>query len=148
MEANGGWGGSSISIGSPVQVSGDHYYLPVYANVQGYYQVSARVTTSRDLTVSNPPTIGNTLILTTPNVTNPGLSSAPVPTYGVFGGNYLVDNLYTQVVYDSGNTAYYTDPASTSVMNTVNVNALNIGGVAVTAGGGGAGAFVAFGTTG
>jgi hypothetical protein len=143
MEANGNWQGSSITVGSPVQVSGDHYYLPVYANVQGYYQVSGRVTTTRLLTNANPPAVSYTYILTTPNITNPSLTTAPVPSYGVFNGSYMVDNLYTQVVYDSGNTNFYVDPASTT-----NLNALTLNGVAVTAGGGGAGAFVAFGTTG
>jgi len=54
-------------------------------------------------------------------------------------GSFNADSLYSTIYYDSNNTAYYTDPASTSVMNTVNVAALNIGGLPVTAGGGDSG---------
>ena len=34
----------------------------------------------------------------------------------------VINNLFTPIVYDSNNTAYYTDPASTSVLNALNIN--------------------------
>ena len=59
-----------------------------------------------------------------------------VRAYGTF---------YSTFMYDLNDTGYYVNPNGTSVMNAVNVNSLNIGGVAVTAGGGGGGdAFSAF----
>jgi hypothetical protein len=68
-------------------------------------------------------------------------ASSGVYTYGQFTNDNRVD---APIFYDYNNTGYYVDPASTTNLNTVNVNALNIGGVAVTAGGGGGDAFSAF----
>jgi hypothetical protein len=60
---------------------------------------------------------------------------------GLGGGHVYVNNslvagsdLRAPLFYDSNNTGYYVDPNGTT-----NLNALNINGVAVTAGGGGSG---------
>lgn len=57
-------------IGTPVQVSGDNYYLPVFVDVGYYSHVDVRVTTNRDITASNPPGIGQTFINASPSATN------------------------------------------------------------------------------
>ena len=58
------------------------------------------------------------------------------------GVGYATGSWRAPIFYDSNNTAYYVDPASTTVLN-----ALTVGGQPVT-GGGGTQAFVAFGSTG
>jgi hypothetical protein len=57
-------------IGTPVQASGDNYYLPVFVDVRYYAYCDVRVTTNRDITTSNPPSIGTTFINSSPSATN------------------------------------------------------------------------------
>lgn len=64
-------------------------------------------------------------------------AAALVLTGGTGGYTEINGSTRSPIFYDLNNTDYYVDPASTTVLNTVNVNALNIGGQPVTAGGGG-----------
>ena len=59
-----------VRIGTPVQVSGDNYYLPVFVDVRYYSYIDVRVTTNRDITASNPPGIGSAYINAAPSATN------------------------------------------------------------------------------
>jgi len=57
-------------ISSPVQVSGDNYYISVFVDVRHYAGVDVRVTTNRTTTTSNPPSAGTTFINSAPTPTN------------------------------------------------------------------------------
>lgn len=59
-----------VRVGTPVLVSGDNYYLPVFVDVKYYAYVDVVVTTNRDITASNPPAIGTTFINASPSATN------------------------------------------------------------------------------
>ncbi len=57
-------------IGTPVLVSGDIYYLPVYIDVRYYSMVDVRVTTNRNITATNPPTSAGMYINASPTATD------------------------------------------------------------------------------
>lgn len=59
-----------VRIGTPVLVTGDNYYLPVFVDVRDYSQVDVRGTTNRPSTASTLPGIGLTYINASPTATN------------------------------------------------------------------------------
>jgi len=92
LESNGDWQGGTVSIGSPIQHSGDHYYIPVYINVYGYHQFVARLTTTvvqaGDNTIPGP---GYISLQKSPTITNLGTVTAPIPDYSTTDYNHLVE---------------------------------------------------------
>jgi hypothetical protein len=56
-----------------------------------------------------------------------GFNGVTTPEYNIHlsGTGYATGDWRAPIFYDSGNTAYYTDPASTSVMNTINLGQVN-----------------------
>jgi len=59
-----------VVIGSEVVVSGDHRYLPVYVEVQGYSSCHVVVRTNRFITGNSNSGVGSTYIFTSPSGTN------------------------------------------------------------------------------
>jgi len=59
-----------VTIGSPVQVSGDNYYLPVYVDVRYYGQCDVRIQTNRTRTSNTTPGIGETYVNLNPSPSN------------------------------------------------------------------------------
>jgi len=59
-----------VTLGTPVLVSGDEYYLPVYVDVKYYSQCDARITTNRAITTNTTPGIGATYINLNPTPSN------------------------------------------------------------------------------
>lgn len=55
-----------VAIGSPVLVSGDHYYLPVYVDVRDYSGCSVIIRTNRLITTATNTAVGYTYINTNP----------------------------------------------------------------------------------
>jgi len=69
----GGSGGNNnfqVTVGSEVTVSGDQRYIPVYVDVRYYAQVVARIKTTRTLSTTNPPPIGQIWVNTNPTATD------------------------------------------------------------------------------
>ncbi len=59
-----------VTIGSEVTISGDNRYIPIYVELDEYAQVIAVLKTSRSLTNSNPPGIGEIYVNSSPTPTN------------------------------------------------------------------------------
>lgn len=59
-----------VAIGSPVQVSGDHYYLPVYVDVRYYSACSVVIRTNRQITSDSNSAIGYAYVNTSPTGAN------------------------------------------------------------------------------
>jgi hypothetical protein len=84
VQANGAWNGASVNLGTPVQVSGDWYKLPVYVDCQGYFQFTGRITTTHQL--KSDQTTGHGIYLfSTPPKVDLGTTSVTTP-------NYIYDN--------------------------------------------------------
>jgi hypothetical protein len=59
-----------VTISSPVQVSGDNYYISVYVDVRYYGQCDVRIQTNRTRTSNSTPGIGETYVNLNPSATN------------------------------------------------------------------------------
>lgn len=59
-----------VTTSAETVVSGDHRYISVFVDVGYYTGVTAIVRTSRNITTSNPPSVGTTFIFSSPTVTN------------------------------------------------------------------------------
>ena len=93
LETVGDWTGGTVTIGSPVQISGDVYYLPVYVNVYGYHQVVVKLTTTSTLAADNTiPGQGQISLQKSPAVVNAGAGAGPlnIPEYSITDYNHLV----------------------------------------------------------
>jgi len=83
-----------VTLGTPVLVSGDEYYLPVYVDVKYYSQCDARITTNRAITTNTTPGIGATYINLNPTPSN--ISDFTPDSQVVLAGNagaYINGNL-------------------------------------------------------
>jgi hypothetical protein len=107
-----------VTVSSEVVVSGDHRYISVYVDVRSYTAVTAVVRTTRHLTTNSTPEVGRTYIFSSPTVTNiSDFSADSIVT--IPASLSASSDLRSPIFYDSNDTAYYTDPASTSNLNTV-----------------------------
>ncbi|MDP6583685.1 MAG: hypothetical protein QF535_03435, partial [Anaerolineales bacterium] len=59
-----------VTLGTPVLISGDQYYLPIYVDVQSYIQTTAVLRTNWALTTTNPPEISKMYVDTSPTGSN------------------------------------------------------------------------------
>ena len=98
-----------VRIGTPVQVSGDNYYLPVFVDVRYYSYVDVRVTTNRDITASNPPGTGSTYINAAPSATN--ISDFSADSTVNFASTTAVQVAGNQLLH-AGNYSSYALPLS------------------------------------
>jgi hypothetical protein len=106
-----------VTIGSPVTISGDIRYVPVYVDVRYYTQVKARVRTTRSVTYTdNTPARSWAYINKSPGASNIGDFSADNIIYKT------ESNIAADIFYDANNTGYYGNFASTSYMNDVRAN--------------------------
>ena len=122
---------AQVTVGSPVQISGDYYYLPVYVSVRYYGRYYTYVKTSWSLN-SSPTNAdnGSVWVFTSPSGTN---ISDFTPASAVFTNNILSTSadVRAPIFYDNNDTNYYLDPASGSNLNGTLVNN---GGTAMTGG--------------
>ena len=106
-----------VTIGSPVTISGDIRYVPVYVDVRYYTQVKARVRTTRSVTYTdNTPSRSWAYINKSPGASNIGDFSADNIIYKT------ESNIAADIFYDANNTGYYGNFASTSYMNDLRAN--------------------------
>jgi hypothetical protein len=122
---------AQVTVGSPVQISGDFYYLPVYVSVRYYGNYYTYVKTSWPLNSSSTATSGGSVwVFTSPSGTN---ISDFTPASAVFTNNILSTSadVRAPIFYDNNDTNYYLDPASGSNLNGTLVNN---GGTAMSGG--------------
>ena len=92
VESSSDWSGGTVTLGSPVQVSGDVYYLPVYVHSYAYQQHVVRLTTTVGLAADNSvPGQGQISLQKSPTITNGGASQAGVPDYSVTDYNHKIN---------------------------------------------------------
>lgn len=102
LETVGDWTGATVTIGTPVQVSGDIYYLPIYVNVYGYYQFVARLTTSHFLSADNAiPSQGTISLQKSPTITNAGAgyASLAIPDYSTTDYDHKINGRFATSYY-------------------------------------------------
>jgi hypothetical protein len=80
-----------VSIGTPVVISGDLRYLPIYVELRYYNRCIAVVKTNRNLTTDNPPGMGGIWFNNAPAMTYISDFSADSAVYAgnVIGGNTI-----------------------------------------------------------
>jgi hypothetical protein len=80
-----------VSIGTPVVISGDLRYLPIYVDLRYYNRCMAVVKTNRNLTTDNPPGMGGIWFNNAPAMTYISDFSADSAVYAgnVIGGNTI-----------------------------------------------------------
>jgi hypothetical protein len=80
-----------VSIGTPVVISGDIRYLPIYVDLRFYGRCNAIVKTNRNLTTNNPPAMGEIWFNNAPSITYISDFSADSTVYAgnVIGGNTI-----------------------------------------------------------
>lgn len=80
-----------VSIGTPVIISGDLRYLPIYVDLRYYNRCMAVVKTNRNLTTDNPPGMGGIWFNNAPAMTYISDFSADSAVYAgnVIGGNTI-----------------------------------------------------------
>ena len=107
-----------VVIGSPVTISGDIRYVPVYAEARYYTQCRAIIRTTRDVTYTD----------STPSRSWAYINKSPgAQNIGDFGtADSIIYKTESSVAadrfYDANSTSYYGDFASTSYMNDVRAN--------------------------
>ena len=107
-----------VVIGSPVTISGDIRYVPVYAEARYYTQCKAIIRTTRDVTYTdNTPNRSWAYINKSPgaqNISDFGTADRII---------YKTEaDLAADRFYDANNTSYYGDFGSTSYMNDLRAN--------------------------
>jgi hypothetical protein len=107
-------------------VSGDHRYISVFVDVRYYSGATAIVRTTRSITTSNPPGVGQTFIFSSPTITNIADFSADstvfIPTTVQSSNDFRAP-----IFYDSNDTTYYVDPNSTSYQRSLFLGAHDSG---------------------
>jgi hypothetical protein len=109
---------AQVTVGSPVQISGDLYYLPVYVSVRYYGNYYTYVKTSWPLNSSSTAGSGGSVwVFTSPSGTN---ISDFTPASTVFTNNILSTNadVRAPIFYDYDNTNYYLDLNNSSRLGT------------------------------
>lgn len=104
-----------VQISGETTVSGDQRYISVYVDVRYYSQVDVQIKTTRTVTTSNPPGIGQTWINTAPSGSNISDFTADSVVYLTSAATSIAATRY----FDSDNTTYYIEPAGTSEVNTI-----------------------------
>lgn len=117
---------AQVTCSSPVQISGDYYYISVYVDVRYYGQYYVYLRTS--WAASSSPTAsgqsGYIYVYTDP-ATTPGYSNISdfTPNYTVYTNNNLStggDITTYGTIYKGGNTSYKIDFTGTSQLTTLN----------------------------
>jgi hypothetical protein len=110
---------AQVTTGTPVQISGNYYYISVYVDVRyysSYYTfVKTTQTSNSSATAANS---GASWVFTTPASSNISDFS---PSTTVTTNNTLQStaDMRAPIFYDNDNTGYYIDPNSTSNFNEV-----------------------------
>ena len=111
---------AQVTTGTPVQISGNYYYVSVYVDVRYYSSYYTFVKTSQ--TANSSATAANSgaaWVFTTPAA---GANIADfTPSTTVTTNNTLQStaDMRAPIFYDNDNTGYYVDPNSTSNFNEV-----------------------------
>jgi hypothetical protein len=95
-----------VTLGTPVVISGDNRYLPIYVDLRYYSFCTAIVKSNRELTTSNPPGIGGIWINNAPTGTD---ISDFTPDSTVYVGNVIGG----ASVFSSGNVGIGTTSPNT-----------------------------------
>ena len=138
-----------VVIGSPVTISGDIRYVPVYAEARYYTQCKAIIRTTRDVTYTdNTPNRSWAYINKSPgaqNISDFGTADRiiykteadlaadkfydanNISYYGDFGSTSRfnrtdANDSRADIFYDRNDTNYYLNPASTSVLANIYIN--------------------------
>ena len=142
IEGNSPRGRSArVTTSSPVQISGDYYYISIYVDVRYYAQYYAYLRTSWPAS-SSPTASGQsgTIYVYSDPATTPGYTNISdfTPNYTVYTTNILAtsDKMRADSFEEYGNSAYYIDPAGSSNIGRLIVNSSDgNGAVYVTSGG-------------
>ena len=142
IEGNSPRGRSArVTTSSPVQISGDYYYISIYVDVRYYAYYYAYLRTSWPAS-SSPTASGQsgTIYVYSDPATTPGYTNISdfTPNYTVYTTNILAtsDKMRADSFEEYGNSAYYIDPAGSSNIGRLIVNSSDSNGaVYVTSGG-------------
>ena len=123
---------ADVKCSSPVQISGDYYYISIYVDVRYYGYYYAYIHTSWPETTVHQAQSGNILVYTAGNVGITNISDfTPNSTIATSNIIQSYSSLRAPVFYDSDNTGYYLDPNSTSrvakIVQDERYDATNIG---------------------
>jgi hypothetical protein len=123
---------ADVKCSSPVQISGDYYYISIYVDVKYYAYYYAYIHTSWSETTAHQAQSGNILVYTAGNVGITNISDfTPSSTIATSNIIQSYSSLRAPVFYDSDNTGYYLDPNSTSrvarIVQDERYDATNIG---------------------
>jgi hypothetical protein len=124
VEYNGiGANNADVIVDGPVQISGDHYVLSVYVRVRYYGTYAALVKTTRSITSSNPPGIGQAAIFMDSGAENISDFTPDSIVYLTSGQTGIAAPIF----YDSDDTNYYVNPNSSSRLSTMQIDRIGVG---------------------
>jgi hypothetical protein len=124
VEYNGiGANNADVIVDGPVQISGDHYVLSVYVRVRNYGTYAALVKTTRNITSSNPPGIGQAAIFMDSGAENISDFTPDSIVYLTSGQTGIAAPIF----YDSDDTNYYVNPNSSSRLSTMQIDRIGVG---------------------
>ena len=107
------------------------YYTDFYIWASAYMTGWVELTHHRAFgTAVNTGIWGDVLVYNSNSGLHTDGAATPATIQANFGSGGLIgsQDIYTQKMYDSGNTAYYSDPASSSILSTATIGGVQIGG--------------------
>ena len=111
---------AQVTIGAPVQISGNYYYVSVYVDVRYYSSYYTFVKTSQTANSSATAANGGAAwVFTTPAAGTNIADFTPSTTVTTNNTLQSTADMRAPIFYDNDNTGYYVDPTGTSNFNEV-----------------------------